>query len=163
MTIFLQAPAAALMLLPIMMMVIFAVALVPAIFFLLTLQNTLKAIAPQNRSMPPGQVWLSLIPIFNIFWNFFVVGHMANSIQAELTQKGAAPTERPAHSIGLAMCILPLCGWVPLLGGLAGLAAMVCWIIYWIKIAEFKRQIETLEYVKQDDEPDSLIFGNDPI
>ena len=35
--------------------------LVPYIFFLLTLQNTLKAISYENRKMPPANVWLMLL------------------------------------------------------------------------------------------------------
>jgi len=40
--------------------------IIPAIFFYLTLQNTLKIVSLYNRTMPPGQVWLLLIPLF--YW-----------------------------------------------------------------------------------------------
>ena len=32
------------------------------------------------------------------------------------------------------MCILTVCSVIPFLGILTGMAAMVCWIIYWVKI-----------------------------
>jgi len=46
--------------------IILALFLVPGIFFLLTLQNTLKVISPENRKMQPSNVWLMFIPLFNI-------------------------------------------------------------------------------------------------
>ena len=50
--------------------------IIPYIFFLLALQKTLKVISPENRKMPPGNVWLMFIPIFNIFWQFIMAGRL---------------------------------------------------------------------------------------
>ncbi|SRR5215203_1959020 len=61
--------------------------LIPAIFFLLTQQNTLKAIQPHNRAMSPGQVWLQLIPIFGMIWQFFVVSKISDSLRRELAAR----------------------------------------------------------------------------
>lgn len=127
-----------------------AILLVPAIFYLITLQNTLKAISPENRKMEPGMVWLLLIPLFNIIWNFIVVNRMADSIQAELHKKGINVTERPAYNVGIAMCIISCVTWIPLLGSLASIGGLICWIIYWVKISEFKRKIESLPDVQDD-------------
>ena len=46
--------------------------LMPTVFYFISLQRALEAISAENRLMPPGQVWLSLISIFNIVWMFFV-------------------------------------------------------------------------------------------
>jgi len=40
--------------------------IIPKIFYLLTLQNALKTISPQNRKMEPGKVWLLFIPLFSV-------------------------------------------------------------------------------------------------
>ncbi|MBL7703800.1 MAG: hypothetical protein JNM14_16240 [Ferruginibacter sp.] len=37
--------------------------LVPTIFYFISLQKALEAVSAEHRMMPPGQVWLSLIPI----------------------------------------------------------------------------------------------------
>lgn len=160
---FLQIPpsAAALGFLAPMVLILLGVFLLPYIFYLITLQNTLKAVSPENRTMEPGMVWLLFIPLFSWIWHFFVVTRIADSVQAELAKKGVATSERPAYGVGLAMCILSCTTWIPILGGLAALAGLICWIIYWIKINEFKKQIQTLEDLPHDD--DSLIFGKDPI
>lgn len=39
------------------------------------------------------------------------------------------------------MCILVICGMIPLVNFLAGPAALVCWIVYWVKIAGFSAKL----------------------
>ncbi len=82
--------------------VVFGLFLVPLIFFIINLQNTLYAVEPQNRTMEPGKVWLVLVPFFNIIWVFIVVNAIANSAKAQLEQYGVYSSERPAYNIGLA-------------------------------------------------------------
>lgn len=143
-------------LMPVMVLIVLVVFPIPVIFYLITLQNTLKAVSPENRKMEPGMVWLLLIPIFNIVWNFIVVNRMADSIQAELQKKGVSLTERPAYNVGIALCIIGCVTWIPVLGSVISIAGLICWIIYWVKISEFKKRIESLPDVQDDD---SLIFG----
>lgn len=81
---------------------------------------------------------------------------MADSIQAELQKKGVNLTERPAYNVGIAMCIIGCVTWIPLLGSMLSIAGLICWIIYWVKISQFKKKIESLPDVQDDD---SLIFG----
>lgn len=125
--------------------------LVPAIFFLVTQYNTLKSIKPQNRHMSPGEVWLQLIPVFNLIWQFVVVTRIANSIQKELEEPAfsfetnnqtISTGEKPTYGIGLAYCILICASITPMFGGVFGLAGMICWIIYWVKLSGYKSQIQ---------------------
>ena len=57
-------------------LIVFAILLVPFIFYLLTLQKALSRCSPGCRAMNPGMVWLMLIPLFHIVWQFFVVLNM---------------------------------------------------------------------------------------
>lgn len=128
------------------LLIMFAIIIgvLPMIFYLLTLQNTLLAISPQNRRMPPGQVWLTLIPLFGLVWNFIMVGHIADSLKAEFNSRNMpANEERPGYGIGLAYSICFVCSIIPVLGGLASLGGLVCWIIYWVKISNYKNQLTT--------------------
>ena len=113
--------------------------LVPAIFFLLTLQKTLNAISPENRMMPPSNVWLMLIPLFNIVWQFIMVDKIAQSVAAECTRLNI-PTKdaKPTYNNGLAWNICNILSFIPLIGGLASL---VTFILYWVKVNEFKNLI----------------------
>jgi hypothetical protein len=120
------------------------VGLVIAILFLLNLQNLLKTISAQNRKMDPSMVWLALIPVFQIVWMFIVVSKISESIQAEYSMRGLAVESKPTYSIGLAMCILNVCCIIPFVNFLAGIALLICIILYWIKTSEFKNAIKQL-------------------
>lgn len=120
------------------------VVLVPAIFYLLTLQKTLGVISPESRMMQPAQVWLLLIPLFNIVWQFIVVNRVADSIKNECIRLNIPTQEaRPTYSIGISMCVLYICGIVPLVGSFASIAGIVCWILYWVKVNNYKNIIIT--------------------
>ena len=141
--------------------------LIPAILFLLTQQNTLKLIRPENRTMAPGLVWLQLIPLVGQIWQFFVVSRIAASIQRELAagddgsilgfaDVAAVETagDRPTQGVGMAYCILSvimivLNGFFRVQGGLmlaigafASLGTIVCWIVYWVQLGGWKRKLK---------------------
>jgi hypothetical protein len=119
-----------------------AIGITIAILYLLTLQNALKACSPENQKMPPGQVWLTLIPLFGIVWIFIVVNRIADSLKAEFAKRNIQVDEdRPGYAIGITYCILNCCGIIPFLGILAALGGLVCWIIYWVKIAGYKNML----------------------
>ena len=119
-----------------------AIFLTPVILYLLTLQNTLKKVKKKNRTIEPGQVWLNLIPLFNIVWQFIMINRIADSLKAEFSERNISIKEdRPGAQIGVAYCILNLCGFIPMLGGLASIAGLVCWIVYWVKISNYKNQL----------------------
>jgi hypothetical protein len=112
------------------------IALVPTIFYLCTLQKALNRCQPQNRAMQPGLVWLNLIPFFSMIWHFFVVVNIAASLEKEYAARNMDSEPAPGKAVGLAMCILNVCGAVPYVGLLTGIGGFVCWIIYWIQIAD---------------------------
>ena len=62
---------------------------VVGVLFILTQQNTLKLIQPMNRMIRPGQVWLQLIPIFGLLYQFTVVTRIARSRSAGHQRKMA--------------------------------------------------------------------------
>lgn len=119
----------------------FVIALLPTIFYLLTLQKALNRCAVQNRTISPGQVWLLLIPLFNFIWNFIVVSRVSSSLANEFRMRKLTVEQDPGKTLGLAYSILLLCSIIPLLGFLSALGALVCWIIYWIKIADYSGRI----------------------
>ena len=126
-----------------MIFILVAICVLPGIFYLITLQNTLKEVSPENRKMNPGQVWLLLIPLFNIVWQFVIVNRIADSLKNEFIKRNILIDEdRPGYSIGLAYCILGCCSCIPVLSILTSIAGLVCWIIYWVKISDYKRKLQ---------------------
>ncbi|MGL5888340.1 MAG: hypothetical protein ACRC3B_00565, partial [Bacteroidia bacterium] len=120
-----------------------AIVFIPLILFNILVSKLMKLIAPHNRRMSPGGAWLMLIPLFNLVWQFLMVNHIADSVAAEYRRRGLPLAEdRPAHSIGLWACILYFSGLIPIVGILGGIASIVLRIVYWVKIAGYKNELE---------------------
>lgn len=128
----------------ILIVLVFGVtSILPMIFYLLTLQNTLNEVKHENRKMQPKQVWLTLIPLFGIVWHFIVVNNIADSLKKEFQQQNInVEEERPGIGVGLAFCTLACCSIIPFLGFLTSVAALICWIIYWVKISNYKAELQ---------------------
>jgi hypothetical protein len=134
---------------------ILGILLVFAILFLLTLQKALARCQPRNRTMEPGMVWLNLIPLFNIVWQFITVARIAESLRLEYRSRGwHRRNENYGNTLGITSCILGLVGWIPLIGPILSLAGLVCRIIYWVKIAGYSSRLASRPYDEYDDDDD---------
>jgi hypothetical protein len=123
-------------------MVVGGLFLVPAIFYLMSLQRALEQCAPASRTMSPGMVWLMLIPVFSLVWHFLVVTNISKSLHNKFSRRTlASPESEPGKTVGLAMCILAATSVIPILGFATGIACLVCWIVYWVKIAGYSRTL----------------------
>lgn len=126
----------------ILILFLFPLIIIPFVFYLITLQNVLKKVSPENRKMPPANVWLLFIPLFNLGWHFVVVARVSDSLKAEFAKRGiSVGVERPAYGVGLAYCILKCCSYIPFLGIAAALAWLVCWIIFWVKVSGYSARL----------------------
>lgn len=114
--------------------------LVVLILYLITLFNVLNAVSPANRKLEPGLVFLLLIPLFNLVWNFIVVIKLRDSLQAEYAARDLQG-DGFAYGVGLAMSILYCTAIIPILGALGVLAGFICWIIYWVKMAGYRKTL----------------------
>jgi hypothetical protein len=116
--------------------------LIPAIFYLLTLQRALERCSVESRAMSPGGVWLLLIPFFNVVWQFLVVINIAKSLQSEFAKRNLATnTGDFAKGLGLVLSGLTILGVIPIAGVFFGMGALVGWIVYWVKIAGYSRML----------------------
>lgn len=111
------------------------------VFFILTLRKALLRCSIENRSMSPNLVWLLLVPIFHFIWNFFVVINLANSLHSEFRKRGISTEPFPGKSIGLAYSILSTMQIIPLIGLFIAIPALICFIVYWIKISEYSNKL----------------------
>jgi hypothetical protein len=130
-----------------MMMIILipiALVIVPFIFYMLTLQKALERCSPVNRSMSPGMVWLQIIPIFGFIWQFFVVTAISSSLEKEYASRRAPVEPQPGRNLGIAMCVTVLCSAIPYVGWLCGIAYIVLWILYWVKISNLSGTLDRL-------------------
>src|SRR5687768_11891449 len=64
------------------------IGMIPKIFYLLTLHRAIEKVSPQHQQMPPGQVWLEFIPVFNLVWQFYNVNNVTRSLELEFQARG---------------------------------------------------------------------------
>lgn len=116
----------------------------------LLLHKTLAAIPVEHRKMnPPGMVWLLFIPFFNLVWNFFVFLQIPDSFKSYFDSIGQSQGEDYGRGLGLTYSILAassmVLGWVPCLGSIVGIAALVVLIMVLVKFWQFKNLVSSVE------------------
>jgi hypothetical protein len=145
-----------------------ALFIVPAIFFIITLQNTLKAISPENRKMPFANVWFLCIPVFNFYWQFIVVNKIAQSIGIECKRLGIPVKEtKPTYGIGLSwnicylLFLIPLIKFlIPLIKLWVGIILTITWVIYWIKVNHYGKLIIKNQNTFLPDAERNIFYGD---
>ena len=121
--------------------------LIPYIFFLITLQNAVARCSIESRTIRPGQIWLVLIPLFNIVWMFIMTSKISETLDREFKRRGRPKPTPPAQGLGLAYCLMTFASIIPFVGFIAYL---VVWIIYWASIAGFSRELTGADDVALD-------------
>jgi hypothetical protein len=110
--------------------------------YILTLSKTLRHCRPRTRKMQPGLLWLYLIPYFDLIWHFFIVLKIAESLRREFRSRGLSiRNEDFGHGLGLTMCITFVCAFIPYIGSCIALVGLVCWIMYWVKMAGYNNRL----------------------
>jgi hypothetical protein len=150
--------------LPVYQFLFLALFILPAIFFLLTLQNTLKAISSENRKMPSANVWLLCIPIFNFYWQFIVVDKIAQSISLECEKLQIPLKEaRPTYNLGLGWNICYILFLVPVIKLFVAIILTIIWIIYWVKLNQYRKLIIEHQNTFLPDAERNIFYGNEAI
>jgi hypothetical protein len=138
----------------VVMVVIIAISLAIQIFYLLTLSRCFHRISPHNRKMEPGQVWLNLIPCFGTVWIFITVIRLSESLEDEFYERRLRKDGDMGKNLGIMYNVMVLLGAIPYIGGIFSLVGLVMWIMYWVKIAGFSRQLaEDSEDRMNSDDP----------
>ena len=114
-------------------LVVAVVILAVQIFFLLSLSKCLAECSPRNRTMEPGQVWLNLIPFFNLVWLFITVIRISESLKNEFQARRMRSDDPEfAKMTGILYIVLSIaCGPI----------GWIFWIMYWLKISAFKNEL----------------------
>lgn len=124
----------------------------PIVFYLITVQNTLRIISPENRKMSPGQVWWILIPVFGYFWLFKIVEAISESTRTELAGYGIAQRDT-MKTAGLSWGIFIIAGSF---FGFLLLIAFSSFAWHWIKVAEARKLILSVHEIAQQTDESSI-------
>ena len=119
--------------------------------FAMAIIKTLNEVSEKNRKITPNLVWLLVIPGFNIMWNFFVAIRLSQSLKEELDERNFEVNAKPTLIIGLAYAIVSSAAlFIPppkdvqnsILYGILGIAAIVTFVQYWMKINWYKKVLQ---------------------
>ncbi|MGK6350627.1 hypothetical protein [Parapedobacter sp. DT-150] len=111
------------------------------VFYANTIRKTLLLVAPENRLMTPGQAWLLVIPLFNVYWNFAVASRLADSLTNEFYDRKIAEEENPGRAAGMWYAWLFLLSNIPFPPFIlitVFLLSITYFVIYWIKASNFR-------------------------
>ena len=111
------------------------------ILFVSSLRKVLERCSYENRTIKPGQVWLLLIPFFNLGWQFVVLTKVSQSLENEFNSRNIQKGPAPGKSIGMAVCILAIFCTIPIIMNYTALPCLICWIIYWAKISSYSKEL----------------------
>ncbi|MBP6686582.1 MAG: hypothetical protein KA160_01885, partial [Lacibacter sp.] len=112
------------------------------VFFCLNLQRAFEAVSPHNRKMPASNVWLLFIPLFNFYWQFVVINRLSESLGLEYDRLNLQKPELyPTRSVGIAAAIIYFITFIPFIKGLAAIAWLICFIVYWVKVYRSRKLI----------------------
>lgn len=121
------------------LLVLIAIGLAVAAVVCWLISGCLKVLPQEYREMEPGMVWLLMIPLFQLVWNFFVFPKTSRSFQRYFAARGRTEFGDCGEKIGLwyaicgALCLIPCVNYV------AGPAALVLLIIYLVKVTGLKQ------------------------
>ena len=106
------------------------------------ISSWLNEVPGQYRVMAPGQVWLLIIPLFNLYWMFRVyMLDVPQSFKNYFDATGETSVGDCGKSLGQWICILTLVGCIPCVNYCSGIALLVMLILWLVKINELKQKI----------------------
>ncbi|MAN36391.1 MAG: hypothetical protein CMI21_02015 [Opitutae bacterium] len=102
----------------------------------------LKEVPEEDRAMTPGQVWLLLIPIFSLYWQFrvYMLG-IPQSFKNYFERRGNQEVGDCGKNMGMWLCICTFGSMIPVLGTLVGIGGLVLLVLWMVKIHELKNKI----------------------
>ena len=119
------------------------------VLYLRTWSATLR-LTRAHHGNSPRVVWLLVIPVFNLGWQFYLLSATTRGIKGRFRELGEDPGDS-GFGVGLAyqvsFCLMALTNLVRgqdghqagVFLGLFGLAALVTWVIYWVRLTRFNR------------------------
>lgn len=124
----------------VLLILLFIGGLIVYIMHLSAMSAALEAIPQPLRKMPPGNVWLTFIPLFGIVWQYIMVAAVSDSIKAEFMRRGVPRDEdRPGYNMGLTSCILWTCRVIPYIGLIPALIGIIMRLTHMNRIKSYTK------------------------
>lgn len=125
----------------IILVVALLVGLAIGVLLVWLLYDACSRIPAQYRQLEPWHAWLLLIPLWGLIWNFFVYARLSRSMGAALAAQGTPAADDCGAQLGQTYSICCILSLIPFIGGIAGVVALVVWIMYLVKITGLKKRL----------------------
>ena len=102
----------------------------------------LRTIPPGHRKMHPALVWLLIVPLFGLFWNFYVFINVAESFRAYFQSRGRDVGDA-GRTLGFATALVWLS--VICLKIIAVVPTVILVVIYLVKVIRMTREVRAME------------------
>jgi len=125
----------------IIILFILGLIIVPQIWFIKTLSRTL-ALTQEHHTASHKSAWLLLIPIWSLFWIFYIVAKVGQGIKGRFSQIKVEQEDvdhTTWYGYGYAGLILASAIPLAIVSGLAAISGVICGILYWVKIARYNK------------------------
>jgi hypothetical protein len=107
--------------------------------------NAFQQIPERYRFQEPGRVWLLMVPLFNIYWNFKVFPALAESFQLYFYSRGISDVEDCGERLARWYCYLGLTWVIPCFDFATGLASLVVVILLLSEADRLKKRVLATE------------------
>lgn len=84
--------------------------------YLVQVQKTFNACSPGNRKMQGGLVWLMLVPLFGLYWQFRVNAALAESLRQESRSRNIPTLPPYPKRVGIAKAMIDILAVLMLAG-----------------------------------------------
>ena len=139
-----EAATAAAVLGLVVILVSMAITFAIGIVICLILYGCQERVPMEHRKIGAGQIWLLLIPLFSLVWNFFVFLRMPDSYKSYFDAQGRHDVGDCGRGIGLWFAICAAVSLVPCVQYVAAPAALVLLILFLVKMTSLKKELPEL-------------------
>jgi len=119
--------------------VLFALGIALILFILRLIYNAMAGVPEKHRPMTPGQIYLLIIPLFSLYWNFRVFEPMMKGYVDALNEKKLPVNGDGGVGMAKAFAICNLCCLVPFVNFIAAPATLILFILVLIRAYESKK------------------------
>lgn len=107
-----------------------------------TIIDTMSLVRPENRLTGTGNIMLNIIPFFNIVYGFIVYPRICDSIKQEYNKLGLKAEGDFGKGLAITLQALSLTMMIPFINFLTSIGCLVIWIILWVKLDGYKKELE---------------------
>lgn len=101
----------------------------------------LKRVPARYRRQEPGLAWMCAIPLFNLFWGFFVLPRLSQGLVAYFHTHDRPDVGMASDTLGVVVCVVHVLSLAPVVGEFASIVWFFLMIVFLVRTGGLARQI----------------------